>query len=140
MVGAVKANVEHTHLGVQFCNHENWRVNHHVFAVRAYSEAKSILQMQRRFWHGFDAQRHGRIPLCNATLKWVHDFNVRGSAVNKSVGPACSVLTSENSELVIAVVQQGPVCSAMRHSRRTDVKQVPLENSTLSLEEPYVQI
>jgi hypothetical protein len=28
----------------------------------------------------------------------------------------------------------------MRHSRRTDVKQVPLENSTLSLEEPYVQI
>jgi hypothetical protein len=40
------------------------------------------------FWHESDIPRHGNISSCNAILKWVDDFNVRGSAVNKSVGPA----------------------------------------------------
>jgi hypothetical protein len=69
---------------------ENWMVNHCVFAVRTYFETKSILQTQRHFWHESDVPRRGRIPLCNAILKWVDDFNVCGSVVNKFVGPACS--------------------------------------------------
>lgn len=33
-----------------------------------------------------DVPRHGRIPSCNAILKWVGNFNVCVNVVNKSLG------------------------------------------------------
>jgi hypothetical protein len=77
---------------------ENWTVNHRVFTVRTYFEAKSIVQMQRHFRSEFDVPRHGRINSRNAILNWVDDFNVSGSEVNKFVGSACSIRTPENVE------------------------------------------
>jgi hypothetical protein len=74
---------------------ENWTVNYRVFAVRTYLETKSIVQTQRHFRHKFDVPKHGRIPSCDAILKWVDDFNVHGSVENKSVGPAHYVCTPE---------------------------------------------
>jgi hypothetical protein len=79
---------------------DNWTVNHSVFAVGTYFETKSVVQTQRRFRHEFDVPRHGRIPTCNAIIKRVHDFNVRGSVVNKSGGHARSVRTPAIVELV----------------------------------------
>jgi hypothetical protein len=73
---------------------ENWTMNHYIFAMRTYSETRSTVQMQRNFWHEPDIPRHG-IPSCNGILKWVHDFNVRGSVVNKSDGPAHPSCTPE---------------------------------------------
>jgi hypothetical protein len=63
-------------------------MNHYIFAMRTYSETMSTVQMQRHFRHESDVPRHGKIPSCNAVLKWVYDFNVHGSVVNKCVGPA----------------------------------------------------
>jgi hypothetical protein len=45
------------------------------------------------------------MELINATLKWVDDFNVRGSVVNRFVGPTRSVSTPENGEQLTVVVQ-----------------------------------
>lgn len=56
------------------------------------------MQALRCFWYEVDVPRCGRIPSHNAILKWVDDFSVCGSVVNKPVGPACSVHTSENNE------------------------------------------
>lgn len=39
----------------------------------------------RCFYHEVDVPRCGRIPSRNAILKWVDDFNVCGSVVNKPV-------------------------------------------------------
>jgi hypothetical protein len=66
--------------------------------VRTSSETKSIVQTQRRFQREFDVPRHDRIPLRDVISKWVADFNVRGSVMSKSVGPAHSVHTPENGE------------------------------------------
>jgi hypothetical protein len=65
--------------------------------MRTYSETRSTVQMQRHFRHESDIPRHGRIPSCNAILKWADDFNVRDSVVNKSVGPAHPSCTPEKS-------------------------------------------
>jgi hypothetical protein len=45
---------------------ENWLVNCCIFALRTYFETKSIVQIQRQFWHEFDIPKHGRIPSLNA--------------------------------------------------------------------------
>jgi hypothetical protein len=95
---------------------ENWTVNHRIFAMRTYFETKSIVQTQRRFQCEFYVPRHGRTPLHNAILKWVDDFNVHGSVVNKFVDPAHSVRTPENTERVTAAMQQSPTCSARQHT------------------------
>jgi hypothetical protein len=93
---------------------EDWTVNR-VFAVRTYFETKSTVQKQIRFRHEFDVPRYGRIPSRNAILKWVDDFNVHGTVVNKFVGPAYSIRTPENVERMKAVMQQSTMRSARRH-------------------------
>jgi hypothetical protein len=95
---------------------DKWTVNYRVFAVRTCFQTKSIVQTQIRSRHEFDVPRHGRIPSCNAILKWVDDFNVRGSVVNKFVGPAHSVRTPQDVERVTATMQQSPTSSARRHA------------------------
>jgi hypothetical protein len=83
--------------------------------VRTYSVTKSIVQKQRCFQPEFDVSRHSRIPLHNAILKWVNNFNVCDSVVKKFVGPARSVCTPEDIGTVKAAMQQSPTCSARKH-------------------------
>jgi hypothetical protein len=56
------------------------------------------VQSHRRFWYEVGVPRCGRISSHNVILKWVDDFSVCVSVVNKPVGLACSVYTPENNE------------------------------------------
>jgi hypothetical protein len=86
------------------------------FCLRTYFETKYIVQTQRRFRREFDVPRHGRTLSCNAILKWVDDFSVCDSVVNRSVRPARFSRTPENAEQVTAVMQHSPTRSGRRHA------------------------
>lgn len=77
---------------------QNWTVNHHVFAVRASSETNSIVQTQTHIRCKSNVPMHRIIPSLNAILKWVDNFSIHVSSVNKSFGPARSIHTTENTE------------------------------------------
>jgi hypothetical protein len=74
-------------------------------------------------------QKHGRILLHNAILKWVDYFSVCGVVINKFVGLACSVHTPENIEQVrVAVHQESNMLSKATNGDRTGVKHYPSKN------------
>lgn len=95
---------------------ENWQIEQKVFAVEAYIQSQSIVEVQRRFRRHFNVGRHGRVPASNTIRSWMNKFRTDGNLRNKWVGKRRSVRTEENIERVRIAFQRSPKRSAKRHS------------------------
>lgn len=95
---------------------DNWLVPQRVFAVTAYIECKSIVNVQRMFRREYNIERHGRIPSRNTILRWVEKWQTAGTICNKFVGPSRTVRTAENIAMIRNAVQKSPTRSAVRQA------------------------
>ena len=100
---------------------DNWLIPQRVFAVTAYIECDSIVEVQRRFRRKFNVERHGRIPSRNTILRWVEKWQATGTVANKFVGTSRTVRTPENTATIRNAVQQSPTRSAVQQAAALDI-------------------
>lgn len=94
-----------------------WSRQQRAFAVEAYfSNARSVIAVQRAFRRHFDIPPRGRVPDRKSVLMWVDAFRGTGNVAKERKGPQKTVRTPDNTERVRASIERSPKRSARKHA------------------------
>lgn len=95
---------------------DKFPINERVFVVKQFILNHSVVQTQRNFRREFNVERHGQIPTRQTIMRWVRDFENKGSVSSNFSGGIRTVRTPENIERVRQAVERSPTRSASRQS------------------------
>ena len=94
-----------------------WSREERAFAVETYfSNAHSVIVVQRAFRRHFHLPPRGRVPDRKSILLWVDAFRETGNVSKKRKGPSKTVTTPQKVEQVRQSMLQSPTRSARKHA------------------------
>ena len=94
-----------------------WSREERAFAVETYfSNAHSVIVVQRAFRRHFNLPPRGRVPDRKSILLWVDAFRETGNVSKKRKGPSKTVTTPQKVEQVRQSMLQSPTRSARKQA------------------------